>query len=362
MGMETLGIEDWAALRADLGVILQQAARSKASRAESLETLASLGWLGVNAPDELGGMDQGAIGLVVLAEESAHSLSDLPLFGSIGLATTVALACQSYQLAEDLVAGRKTGTVGWACGVANERISRWDSLHAVSVIGDNQIRIALKGVPSADDVDYLLAPSMSDNGQADVWLVRLADARRSVYPQVDESRRVYEVDYDGPAERLASGAIARAAVTRMRHLGSLWVAAEAVGVARFSLELACAYARDRKQFGRAIGTFQGVSHVLADTYCDLELARSAVLRACRAIDQDEPDRDTAIQSALALALPTGIAAAERAIQVLGGIGMTWEHVAHRYYKRALALNTFDGPALAARSRLDIHSISASDRS
>ncbi|HEV3474824.1 MAG TPA: acyl-CoA dehydrogenase family protein, partial [Actinomycetota bacterium] len=115
---------------------------------------------------------------------------------------------------------------------------------------------------------------------------------------------------------------------------------EAVGVASQAVDLTVAHARDREQFGRAIGSFQAVSHQIADAYMDAENARSLSMWAAASIDGGEADARLAAETAAAFSTTAAIRACERAIQVHGGIGFTWEHVLHRYYKRAQWISAY----------------------
>jgi alkylation response protein AidB-like acyl-CoA dehydrogenase len=117
-------------------------------------------------------------------------------------------------------------------------------------------------------------------------------------------------------------------------------AAEALGVAQRALELGVEHAKTRVQFGKPIGTYQAVSHPLAQTYTDVELARSLVYWAAWSVAEDDGRAQIAAASAKAFATEAAVAACERSIQVHGGIGFTWEHPLHRFYKRAIWLEGF----------------------
>ena len=117
-------------------------------------------------------------------------------------------------------------------------------------------------------------------------------------------------------------------------------AAEALGVAQRALDLGVEHAKTRVQFGKPIGTYQAVSHPLAQTYTDVELARSLVYRAAWCVAEEDERAPVAAAAAKAFATEAAVAACERSIQVHGGIGFTWEHPLHRFYKRALWLEGF----------------------
>jgi alkylation response protein AidB-like acyl-CoA dehydrogenase len=127
------------------------------------------------------------------------------------------------------------------------------------------------------------------------------------------------------------------------------LALEAVGIAAKALELSVEYAKSREQFGRPIGVYQAVSHQLVDTYVETELARSLAYWAAWTVDRGDEQAPVAVAAAKSHAGDAAVAACERAIQVHGGIGFSWEHVLHTYYKRALAIQAFGGYAAAHRA-------------
>ena len=136
-----------------------------------------------------------------------------------------------------------------------------------------------------------------------------------------------EVSLDGP-------------VTRTRAFAAL--AAEAVGIAQKALELAIEHAKSREQFGKPIGVYQAVSHPIVNTYVETELARSLAYWAAWCVAEGDDDATVAALAAKSYAAETAVAACERSIQVHGGIGFTWEHPLHRYYKRAQWIEAFGG--------------------
>jgi Acyl-CoA dehydrogenase, C-terminal domain len=126
---------------------------------------------------------------------------------------------------------------------------------------------------------------------------------------------------------------------------------EAVGIAAKVLELAVDYAKTREQFGRPIGVYQAVSHKLADTYVETELARSLAYWAAWCVAEGDEQAPVAVAAAKAYCGDAAVSACERSIQVHGGIGFTWEHVLHVYYKRALWIQAFGGYAREHRAQI-----------
>jgi alkylation response protein AidB-like acyl-CoA dehydrogenase len=129
------------------------------------------------------------------------------------------------------------------------------------------------------------------------------------------------------------------------------LASEAVGIGKKALELAIEHANEREQFGRKIGVYQAVSHQLADTFVETELARSLAYWAAWCVAEDDEQAAVATAAAKSYAADAAVAACERSIQVHGGIGFTWEHVLHTYYKRALWIQAYGGHARVQRATI-----------
>jgi alkylation response protein AidB-like acyl-CoA dehydrogenase len=142
--------------------------------------------------------------------------------------------------------------------------------------------------------------------------------------------------------------------TRADHEQLAALSLEAVGIAHKALELGVEHAQTREQFGRKIGVYQAVSHRLADTYVETELARSLAYWAAWCVAEDDELAPVAVAAAKAYAGDAAVAACERSIQVHGGMGFTWENVLHRYYKRALWIQAFGGYARVHRARVAEH--------
>jgi len=138
---------------------------------------------------------------------------------------------------------------------------------------------------------------------------------------------------------------------RIRTRAFAALAAEAVGIAQKALDLAVEHAKTREQFGKPIGIYQAVSHPIVDTYIETELARSLAYWAAWCVAEGDEQATLAALAAKAYASEAAVAACERSIQVHGGIGFTWEHPLHRYYKRAQWIEAFGG--YPARQRAEI---------
>jgi alkylation response protein AidB-like acyl-CoA dehydrogenase len=129
------------------------------------------------------------------------------------------------------------------------------------------------------------------------------------------------------------------------------LALESAGIAQRALELGVEHAKTREQFGRPIGVYQAVSHPLATTYVESELARSLAYWAAWCVAERDEQLPVAAAAAKSFAGDVAVAACERAIQVLGGIGFTWEHPLHTYYKRALWIQAYGGYSREQRAKV-----------
>ena len=158
--------------------------------------------------------------------------------------------------------------------------------------------------------------------------------------------------YEEAGARTAARSSSRRRAPEDEQLAALSL--EAVGIGAKALELAVEYAKSREQFGKPIGTYQAVSHQLANTYVEMELARSLAYWAAWCVAEGDEQAEVACAAAKAYCGDAAVAACERSIQVHGGIGFTWEHVLHVYYKRAQWIQAHGGYASKHRARIAAH--------
>jgi alkylation response protein AidB-like acyl-CoA dehydrogenase len=243
--------------------------------------LAELGWLDV-AEAELGFVEE-----ALLLEELGYACYPGPYLSTVGFA------------------------LPWLSPEQRARVAAGEERWSVDVDGY---------VPWLGSVDFVVA----DGGTA--YPARGEDA-----PSVDPSR---------PFGRLEKADGEPLAGNRNLPRARTASAAEALGVAQRALDLGVEHAKTRIQFGKPIGTYQAVSHPLAQTYTDVELSRSLVYWAAWCVAENDDRAPLAAAAAKAFATEAAVAACERSIQVHGGIGFTWEHPLHRFYKRALWLEGF----------------------
>nr|BFE74641.1 hypothetical protein GCM10020092_079420 [Actinoplanes digitatis] len=195
----------------------------------------------------------------------------------------------------------------------------------------------------------LLVPAA--NGES-VGVYAVPASAASIRPVVslDMTRQLADVTVDGAAGELVV-ADGERAVRRALQAGAALLASEQVGVARWCLDTTVAYLNERRQFGRVVGGFQALKHRLADLYTGVESANAAARYAAVTLATGDPDASIATAVAQAFCGDLAVTAAEEAVQLHGGIGMTWEHPAHLYLKRAKADQLALGTPGVHRARL-----------
>ncbi|WP_329409064.1 acyl-CoA/acyl-ACP dehydrogenase [Nocardia vinacea] len=309
-----------------------------------------LGLCGLAIPEKHGGVGVGYHELSIVFEEAGRALFCAPYFATIALAVEVLLHAEDEPAAAELLpalaAGERTATVaGLEPGGTAARRAAGEWL--------------LDGVESyvldGHTADLVLVFAHTDSGLS-VFAVSADDVpaglRRTAVPTMDQTRPQAELVFENVSARLigAEGAADRI-LARATDAAAVLLAAEQLGGTTRALELAVEYAGVRSQYGRVIGSFQAVKHRLADMLVDVECARSAVVDAVGALAEDAPDlpQAAALAKAFCSEIYTGVAAG--CIQVHGGIGFTWEHPAHLYFKRAKSSELLLGTPAYHRGRL-----------
>ncbi len=269
--------------------------------------LAELGWTGVSVPEDAGGAGLGFLEEAILFEEMGRALAHVPYWSTVGVLLPA--------LPPDLQAEVAAGDASWTLALG-PLVADLDTATRVAIVGGDSIH-------------------------------ELEDAEREVLLTNDETRPLGVVTGGTAGRRLAASEL----LPELRARSFTALALEACGVGARALELAVGYAKEREQFGKPIGVFQAVSHPLATTYMELELARSLALWAAWSISEGDPQARVAAAAAKAQCAEAAVAACERSIQAHGGIGFTWEHALHRLYKRALGIQSWEASGAQLRSEV-----------
>ncbi|MEU5345328.1 acyl-CoA dehydrogenase family protein [Streptomyces sp. NPDC020766] len=310
-----------------------------------------LGLQGLAVPEEYGGAGYGPVEVGVVMEELGRALLCAPFLASAVLATTTLLRCDDEDARKRLLPGLASGelvgtlaltedfppgpgspggaTVRWDAGgirlTARESAGSWLlNGHKMFVLDGAAADVVLTVARTGDGIGVFCV-----DGDA-------AGLTREPLPTLDPTRRQARLDYqDVPATRLrTSGGDSRHLVSEVLDRAAVALAAEQVGVASRALDMAVDYAKVRHQFGRPIGSFQAVKHLLADVLLEVESARAAAHYALLTAGNDDPELPAVASLAKAFCSDACLQATEQNIQVHGGIGFTWEHPAHLYLKRA----------------------------
>lgn len=285
-----------------------------------------LGLSGIGIPESEGGAGLGLVELAIIAEAAGARVAALPLHGSLAL------------VAQAIAAGGSEAQRGqWlAALLSGETIAADVACDDLEADGD------LLSGSSAFVAHGAAAGLLLVRGAGGCWLVGADAPGVTITGQttMDQTRPYARVTlHKAQGEPLADPQSGERAAT---YAGLIVLAAEGLGLAQAALDRTVAFSRDRVQFGRAIGSFQAYKHRLADMMVEIEQARSAVYWAACAVEEGSDEAALALHAAKSFCADTAFRCAADMIQLHGGIGFTWEHDAHLFFKRARALQTMMG--------------------
>ena len=304
--------------------------------------LVDLGLPGITVPEDLGGSGGSVADLAVALRELGRGLVPSPLVACVLAAQALLVLGDepvSKELLPQIAGGELLATV--ALGAAVPEAPQQVTEQGGTVTG------VLRGVLHGADADVLLVPAGDG-----LLLVRAGAPGLTVTPQagLDATTAIATVKLvRTPATRLAGDATA--ALSRTTDLAHVAVACAQSAAMRHALDVTADYAKVRYSFGQPIGAYQGVKHKLADVYTDWCLVDAATRRAVEALDGDEPGASAAAAAARVLSGPAYVNAARQMMMLHGGIGFTWEHDAHLYYKNAVSSSVLLGGRGAQLDRL-----------
>jgi alkylation response protein AidB-like acyl-CoA dehydrogenase len=332
---------------------------------------ADIGVAGLLIPEALGGAGASAKELAAAAEELGAAVAPIPYLGSAAAATAALLSSAhasaarpddtapspAAALLKQLATGDVTAALAVGFDAAPGAAIRSGARVSGSKPGDaadgiTRLRGAIPGVADALHAGLLLVPA---DGVPDALYVVEANApgvHRAPVVSLDMTRQLCDITLDdAPARRVAADADARAALGAGLTAGAVVLAAEQLGLAQRCLDMTVAYAKERHQFARPIGSFQAVKHRLADLWTAIAQARAASRYAAACLAAGDPDVPIATALAKSACSDVAVLAAEECVQLHGGIGFTWEHPAHLYLKRAKASSVGYGTPGAHRAAL-----------
>ncbi|WP_181775253.1 acyl-CoA dehydrogenase family protein [Amycolatopsis pittospori] len=297
---------------------------------------ADLGAAGLAVPEALGGHGASAREVAVVMEELGRSVAPVPYLGSAVLATSALLATDTSQaeVAERL-AKLAAGTLIGALAVPLSAAPGTEFPSTVTADADETLSGQVRSVADASVAELIVVPAVGPDGPG-LYTVDAASAGVTVTEAIslDLTRRIADVTLENvAAKRVADASKAASALDTALVTAAGLLASEQLGIAEWALTETVRYLKERYQFGRQVGSFQSLKHRLANLYTDLVNARATARYAadCLASGEDVPIAVAVAQARNSL---IAVHAAEEAIQLHGGIGMTWEHPAHLYLKRA----------------------------
>ncbi len=300
-----------------------------------------LGLQGLAIPEDYGGAGYGLTELSAVFEETGAALLPGPFFATVALAVTCLrlsgddAACQAYL--PGIAAGELIATLAFS-----ETNGGWDddAIHATAerAAEDWVLTGTKRYVPDVGVAGLLLVAARAPAGISLFAVERGASGLNLVpEPTLDLTRRLGIVALDAtPARLIGQAGQASGLLKRTLRIAAVALAAEQVGGSRQILQQAVDYAKTRVQFGRPIGSFQVIKHKLADMFIKTEFAKAALDAAVAAVDADDPQAELAASIAKSFCSDAYYEVAAEAVQIFGGIGFTWEHPAHLYFKRAKA--------------------------
>ncbi|BBZ01601.1 acyl-CoA dehydrogenase [Mycolicibacterium chitae] len=313
---------------------------------------AELGVLGLAVPESAGGVGGTLVDQAVAVEELGAALACGPLFGTVYLAIPALVAASAGaardELLPELIEGRKTAAFAVA-----DQAGAFDPAAVTLTATDGDVTVSgtVARVVDADAADVILVAA-NGSGGVGLYAVDAAAAQRTNLVTLDLTRPQADLEFaSAPAQLIAGPDEAERVITHALQVGSVLLAVEQVGASQHLLDIAVEYAKTRLQFGRPIGSFQAVKHRLADLLVDVEHARSTAYHAVWALTDGSDDPALAASIAQATCSAAFSRVARDAIQTLGGIGFTWEHQAHLYFKRATTDAALLGSAEQHRDRV-----------
>ena len=348
---------DFLAKESPMTYVRQMMEDERGFRDEQWQQMTGLGWMGLILPEEHGGAGLDFVDLIVVLEEMGRVVLPGPFFSTVVLGGVALLeggsAAQKKELLPKLAAGKLRVTLAQL-----EPNARWDAegiaLEARAAGGGYKLSGTKLFVPDAHTADLLIvagrAPGSTGAEGVSLFLVdaKAPGVSTTLLKTMDQTRKLCEValrDVSVPAERvLGPAGQGWKLLERVTDRGKVGLCAEMCGGAQKVLEMSVDYAKVREQFGRPIGSFQAIQHKCANMLVEVESSKSATYYAAWAVANDVPEAPLAAAMAKAYCSDAYRHTAGEGIQIHGGIGFTWEHDMHIYFKRAKSSEVTFGDA------------------
>jgi alkylation response protein AidB-like acyl-CoA dehydrogenase len=298
-----------------------------------------LGVTGLTIPEKFGGLGYGAVEQAMVLEEMGRALLCAPYLSTAVLAVQALLASGDAAAQEQHLPGIAEGTTIATLAVAEDD-GRWDTATMTTRAARDGGSWRLDGrksfVLDGHTAGLIIVAAQADGGPSLFAVAGDADGlTREPLETLDRTRKLARLDLAAvPAQLIGTEGGATAAVSRTLQVSAAALTAEQVGGAQRCLDMSVEYAKLRMQFGRPIGRIQAIKHMCADMLLEVQSARSAAYYAAWAAAEDSGELPLVASLAKAYCSEAYFRAAADNIQIHGGIGFTWEHDAHLYYRRA----------------------------
>ncbi len=294
---------------------------------------------GLGIPEEYGGQGFGPVEQYVVFEEMGAALLCAPYFATVALAANALLNSGDDAAKSKYLPGIASGDT-IATLALNDEAGSWDLAETgvrATASGDGYLLTGVKSyVLDGNLASVILVTATTDDGLSLFAVDGSADGlTKTALPTMDQTRKQSRLDFANvPATLIGTSGQAFAGLERTLQVAAAALAAEQVGGAQRVLNNSVEYAKNRVQFGRPIGSFQAIKHKCADMLLDVESAKSAAYYAAWAAQEDNEELPIASSLAKSFCSEAYFHCAAENIQIHGGIGFTWEHHAHLYFKRA----------------------------
>lgn len=330
---------------------------------DAYKQIAELGWTGLHIPEEHGGVGLSYVELIVVLEQMGQVLYPSPFFASVCLAAnaliegakSAPLSEQNAALLEGIASGEQTATLAYTEPGGRYRAPDV-KLAARSDGGDFLLSGTKNYVIDGHTADAVIVVARTGEADGDIALIAVpgdaAGLTRSAAHAVDPTRRLATLEFENVrVPQSAAIGDGWATLKATMELGAVALAAESLGSAQHCFDTALAYTKDRYQFGRPIASFQAVKHICADLLMAVEAARSAAYYAGWVAAEQREELPQVAPLAKAQAAESFWETARANIQLHGGIGFTYEHEAHYYYRRATSSRALLGDTSFNREML-----------
>jgi alkylation response protein AidB-like acyl-CoA dehydrogenase len=298
-----------------------------------------LGLQSLTIPEEYGGSGFSYVELIVVLEEMGYALLCAPFFSTVALAANALLTSGDETAKKDLLPGLASGAVIGTLAITEDN-GRWDFEGVGLVATESNGTWTLDGhksfVIDGHAANLIIVVGRTQAGLS-LFAVEgdAAGLTRTSLPTMDQTRKQARLVFAStPARLIGTDGGAADGLTKTLDLAAVALAAEQVGGAQHCLDSSVDYAKNRIQFGRPIGSFQAIKHKCADMLLEVESAKSAAYYAGWAAAEDSDELPVVASLAKSYCSEAYFHAAAENIQIHGGIGFTWEHDAHLYFKRA----------------------------